>query len=156
TPDGAERQIASGGFPLHSCVHAPVGDWIARASRNLPSAFPGPGFRNIAPSAIVLASATGTLTTLTDTTTANLSHAWSPDGRQLYFVSNREGPRDVYVVDVTASGGAAGARRVTTGLGAQSIAFGGNGERMAYVTYTARANIWSLPLPSGAPVDTSQ
>ena len=37
----------------------------------------------------------------------------------------------------------------------QSIAFSGSGERLDYVTYASRANIWSLPIPTGPPVDTS-
>jgi len=44
---------------------------------------------------------------------------------------------------------------VTTGLGAQSIAFASTFDRLAYVTSVMRANIWSLPIPAGAPTDTS-
>jgi len=158
TLEGVERQLTSGAFQLHSCVHAPLGGWIACVSGNLPSVFPGPGFGNIAPSAIVLIPSTGgPLTEITDRTKANVSPAWSPDGRQLYFVSNREGPRDIYVVDIDAARGLPGApRRVTTGLGVQSIAFAATAERLTYVTYSARANIWSVPIPGGAAVDTSR
>jgi dipeptidyl aminopeptidase/acylaminoacyl peptidase len=81
---------------------------------------------------------------------------WSPDGRQLYFVSNRQGPRDVYVMEISNDGRALGEpRRVSTGLGVQSIGFSGAGQRLAYVTYAARANIWSLPVPARGPIDTS-
>jgi Tol biopolymer transport system component len=43
---------------------------------------------------------------------------------------------------------------VTTGLDAKSIALSGDGRHLAYVEYTARANIWSLPVP-GSTVDVS-
>ena len=42
---------------------------------------------------------------------------------------------------------------MTTGLGVQSIAFSAAGQRLVYVAYAARANIWSLPIPSGGAVD---
>ena len=157
-PDGTERSLVTGAFQLHSCVHAPLGGWVACVSGNLSSVLPGAGFGNIAPSAVVIAPAAGgPLAEVTDKTTANVSPVWSPDGRHLYFVSNREGPRDIYVVEVDGTRPTIGApRRVTTGLGVQSIAFAGSGDRLAYVTYAARANIWSLPIPAGAAVDTSR
>jgi dipeptidyl aminopeptidase/acylaminoacyl peptidase len=40
-------------------------------------------------------------------------------------------------------------------MGVQSIAFDTKAHRLAYVSYTARANIWSLPIPDGATVDAS-
>ena len=42
--------------------------------------------------------------------------------------------------------------RVTTGLGAYSIAFSGDESRMVYVAYTVRANTRSVPIPSGPAV----
>jgi Tol biopolymer transport system component len=116
---------------------------------------PGQTFGNIAPSAIVLVpSAGGQLTEVTDRAKLNQSPVWSPDGRQLYFVSTRLGPRDIYVMDVSDDGRVQGEpRRVSTGLGAQSIAF--SAQRLVYVAYSARANIWALPIPSSGTVDTS-
>ena len=76
------------------------------------------------------------------------------DGRQLYFISTRQGPRDIYAVDIADDGQVRGEpRRISTGLGAQSIAF--SAERLVYVSYSARANIWSLPIPTSGTVDTS-
>ncbi len=158
TDGGGERPLATGSFELHSCDWSPRNDWVACASGNLNGAKPGQGFGNIAPSSIVMTPVTGgPFVSVTDRTASNLSPAWSRDGRHLYFVSNREGPRDIYVVDVEGDGPVHGApRRVTTGLGVQSVAFSANGERMVYVAYAARANIWSMPIPSGAAVDTSR
>jgi Tol biopolymer transport system component/tRNA A-37 threonylcarbamoyl transferase component Bud32 len=154
---GEERQLTTGS-QLHSCVHAAQGGWIACVSGNSSAVIPGAGFGNVAPSAIVITPAAGgAITRVTDGKTADVSPAWSPDGRQLYFVSNREGPRDIYVVDVEGPQGMRGtARRVTTGLGVHSLAFSGSGDRLVYVTSSARANIWSLPIPAGTAVDISR
>ena len=40
---------------------------------------------------------------LTNAAGADTSPAWSPDGSQIYFVSNRDGNAEVYVMD--ANGG---------------------------------------------------
>ncbi len=153
---GPERSLASGEPEVHSCAWSPLNDWVACVSGNVRSVVPGSTFGNVAPSAIVMAPVKGgSFVTVTDRTAANLSPAWSPDGHELYFVSNREGPRDIYVVDVRGDQGPEdAARRVTTGLGVQSIAFAASGARLVYVAYAARANIWSLPIPSGAAIDT--
>ncbi|MGH7467459.1 MAG: TolB family protein [Longimicrobiales bacterium] len=76
--------------------------------------------------------------------------------KRLYFVSNRQGPRDIYAVEISAAGRVRGKpQRVTTGLGAQSIGLSADGTRLVYGTYTPRANIWSLPIPADGPVDIS-
>ena len=94
---------------------------------------------------------------IADRTAQNLSPAWSPDGKRLYFVSNRQGIGDIYSVDVSEDGHVRGeAARVTTGLGAQSIAFSTDRRRLAYAAYSARANLWSMPIPSRGPVDISR
>jgi Tol biopolymer transport system component len=153
---GAEQPLASGGDDLHSCAWSPAGDWVACASGNSQAIVPGRGFANVAPSALVLVPASGgAITTVAERSVVNLSPAWSPDGRQLYFVSSREGPRDIYAFDVDAGGIRGQARRVTTGLGVQSISFPSSFNRLAYVTSVMRANIWSMPIPAGGPVDIS-
>ena len=153
---GTEQPVAQGGEDLHSCTWSPRNDWIACASGNSQAVLPGRGFGNVAPSAIVLVPASGgAFVTIAARTLVNLSPVWSADGSQLYFVSNREGPRDVYVVDVGSRGTMGEPRRVTTGLGVQSIAFAATFDRMAYVTSVMRANIWSLPVPAAGTIDTS-
>jgi Tol biopolymer transport system component len=74
----------------------------------------------------------------------------------LYFVSSRQGLRDVYAVDVQADGRAGSEPcRVSMGLGVHSIALSAGGQRLAYVAYAARSNIWSVPVPSTGTVDAS-
>jgi Tol biopolymer transport system component len=153
---GGERVLGSAFDSLYSCAWSPRRDWIACASGNGSSVVPGGSFGNIAPSAIVLVpSAGGPFIEVTDRKSLNQSPVWSPDGRQLYFVSRRQGPRDIYVLDISDDGRVGGEpRRVSTGLGVQSIAFSATAERLVYVAYAARANIWSLPIPSST-VDAS-
>jgi Tol biopolymer transport system component len=117
----------------------------------------GTNFGNTAPSTIVLVDVTnGTATALTDSIQNNQSPIWTPDGRAVYFVTNRNGPRDIYAIAVGSSGKPSGDPvRLTTGLNAMSIALSGDGQRLAYSVYSAKANVWSLPIPSGAPVSVA-
>jgi Tol biopolymer transport system component len=154
--DGSgERALGTATDALYSCDWSPLGDRIACVVGNIASVFPGGGFGNIAPSAVVMIPASGgTFTDVTKLAGLNQSPVWSPDGRQLYFISNKPGTRDIYVVDIENDGQVRGEpRRMSTGLGAQSIAF--SADRLVYVSYTARANLWSLPIPTAGPVDTS-
>ena len=155
---GSERTLGRASDVLYSCDWSSR-DWIACALGNASSVLPGGSYGNIAPSILVLIGAGGgQFVEVTDRAALNQSPVWSADGRQLYFVSNRQGPRDIYVVDIPEDGKVQGEpRRVTTGLGAQAIAFSATAQRLVYVAYAARANIWSLPIPSGAsgPADTS-
>ena len=151
------KVIATSPQDFHSCDWSPAGAWIACVSGNYAYFVPGAAFGNIAPSAIALISAAGgVVTEVTDRTALHQSPVWSPGGERLYFVSNRHGTPDIYVMDISGSGRARGEpRRVTTGLGAHSIAFSGDGRRLAYATYTARANVWSVAIPSGGAVEAS-
>jgi Tol biopolymer transport system component len=153
---GPERVLAEGP-ELHSCVWSPLDDWVSCVSGNLFAALPGMSFGNVAPSAIVLfPTAGGAAVTVVDRTGSNVSPVFSADGRQLYFVSNREGPRDIYVVDLHGVRSAQPTPlRLTTGMGVYSIAFDAKAQRLAYVSYAARANIFSLPIPAGGTVDAS-
>jgi Tol biopolymer transport system component len=154
--DGSgERILGTASDFLYSCDWSPKRNWIACALGNLSSVVPGKNFGNIAPSTVVLIPASGgQFTEVTKVAGLNHSPVWSPDGRQLYFVSTRQGPRDIYVVDIADDGRVQGEpRRISTGLGAQSIAF--SADRLVYVSYSARANIWSLPIPASGTIDTS-
>jgi hypothetical protein len=45
-----------------------------------------------------------------------------------------------------------GDRRITTGLDAHSISISADATRLAYSVYTARSNVWAIPIPTGGPV----
>src|SRR5881394_533316 len=149
---GASRTIATG-TDLHSCDWERRGRWIACTSQNSISVLPGPLYGNLAPSGILLFPVGGGGPVLIAEPTAfNQSPVFSGDGRRLFFLSNREGPRDVYVVDLSSAGKPRGApARLTTGLGAKTIALAGDTRSLAYAVYTARANVWSVAIPREPP-----
>jgi Tol biopolymer transport system component len=149
---GGPARWLTNGSDLHSCSWSPNGRWIACVSLNQISVRPGSTFGNLAPSTIILVPAAGgKLVRLLEPRAFNQSPVWSPVGR-LFFLSNRDGPRDIYVMTLSSSGRPRGEpARLTTGLGAISISLSRDGRRLAYATYSARANIWSLPIPSRVP-----
>ncbi len=154
---GSARPLAVTYVP-HACRWSPNGRWIACVLGNRESAVPGGSFGNLAPSRIVLVPAGGgSPIPITEAESLNESPVWSPDGRRLFFVSSRDGPRDVYVQEISSNGHARGRpSRMTTGLNAQSLSMSSDGTRFAYDVYTARSNIWTLPIPTRRPVDAEE
>ena len=148
-----ERRVATIRDPSR-CIWSPDGGRIACASGNSFYLAPGILFSNLSPSRIVVVRVRdGAAATVTDSTSLNQSPVWSQDGRWLYYVSDRDGPRDLFAVRM-ASGGQAedGPLRLTTGLGAQSFSLSADGSRLAYSVFAASSNVWSLPLPTHPPV----
>ena len=151
-----ERLVATIQKPA-LCRWSPDAKLIACASGNAFYLQPGIVFSNLSPSRIVVVRVKdGATVTVTDSTSLNQSPAWSSDGRWLYFVSDRDGPRDIFAQRVTSGGRASGAPlRLTTGLGAQSIALSADGTRLTYAPLSASSNIWSLPFPAHPPVSAA-
>src|ERR1019366_5450368 len=133
---GTTRAVAKG-RDLHSCSWSSGGKLIACVSGNSDFIKLGTNFGNTAASAIVVIPAKGSApVSVTDSTRTNQSPVWSSDGRMLYFVSDRLGPRDIYVMPISSSGRAGGeASRLTTGLNAMSIAVSTDGRHLAYSVY---------------------
>ena len=140
-----------------SCSWSPAGTVLACSSGNPQYLQGGSALGNISPSRIViLRLGNGAAVTVTDSTDVNESPAWSADGRWLYYVSTRDGVGDVYGQRISRGRASGDPVRLTTGLGAQSISLSRDGSRLAYAVYTARANIWSLPLPATGPVSADR
>ena len=145
---------ASGAHPLARfyepglCDWSPTGGMIACASGNVRYMEIGRTFGNLSPSRVVVCRVSdGVVTTVTDSLSVNQSPVWAPDGRTLYFISNRDGPKDIYAVAITRRGAAARSpERLTTGLEAQSLSLSADGHRVAYSVYAATSDIWSLAL----------
>ncbi|MEP6622469.1 MAG: protein kinase, partial [bacterium] len=134
------------------CAWSPQGTFVACQTDNSLYAAANKLFGNLSPSRIVLCRVRdGALTTVTDSLWLNSSPTWSADGRWLYFVSNRDGPRDIYGVPIASDGKVAGALvRLSTGLGAHTISLAANGSRLTYSRYSTRTSLWSMPMPEPA------
>ena len=148
SPDGSVRPLARV-VEASLCRWSPRDDLLACASGNSYYSRVGSFFGNLSPSRIVLTRVSdGSSVTITDSTSINQSPAWSSDGKWLYYISSRLGPRDIFVTRVSGDGHADGDPiRLTTGLGAQSIAASADGRRFAYAAFTGTSNVWSLPFP---------
>ncbi len=153
---GARRLIATA-KEAHSFAWSADGGWIAFVSGNTLARLPGAFLGNIAPSAVwVVPARGGAPVAVAPPTSTNISPAWLPDGRGLLFLSDRDGGRDVYAVSLARDGTPASApARVTTGLGANWISVSSDGRTLTYASFTDRSNVWSVPIPSGAPVSVS-
>lgn len=154
---GIPEEIAKTSDETHCLSWSPDGTKIAYVSAN--SAFINPGsLGNIAPSSIwILLIEKGTTFRITDDTSLNVSPVWMPDGRNLLFVSNKDGSRDVYQVTVDLSGKPLGTpKRITTGLNAHTIYVSSDGKKLAYSVFTYSSNIWSIKIPDKPPISTDE
>jgi Tol biopolymer transport system component len=154
--DASTRGLAAIPEPTR-CAWSPDDERIACVSGNTYYSRASRVFGNLSPSQIVVSRVRdGRLTAITDSLALNHSPVWSRDARWLFFVSNRDGPRDIYGVPLTSSGSAHSPPvRLSIGLGAHSISLAGSGTRLAYSLYGVRSNLWSLPVPVNAPVTTA-
>jgi serine/threonine-protein kinase len=156
--DGGPSRFVGLVFDPHSLTWSPDGRWLALVSGNDAFAVGTQQFGNKGPSAVVLVPAVGGAPVpVTDNASLNMSPVWTPDSRRMLFVSDREGARDVYAVRLANSGIPAGKpSRITTGLNAHSISLSADGTRQAYSVYASRANVWAIPIPTGAPVSVDR
>jgi serine/threonine-protein kinase len=146
---GASRRLGSA-TEIHSLRWSPDGRWIACVRGNPRFTFGTTSFGNNATSAICTIGADGSrVTAITPGTSLDVSPTWMPDGRTLLFVSNREGPRDVYRVTLAQTGEPAGdSVRITSGVNAQGIDLSRDGRTLAYSDYTTMSHIWAVALPA--------
>jgi Tol biopolymer transport system component len=102
---------------------------------------------NVAPSQIIVISATGERAdTITDAVHLNTSPVFAPDGRSLYFVSNRDGSRDIFQQEFRGRRPGGRAVRLTTGASATSISISALGDYLVYGAEIMRSNLWSSPI----------
>jgi Tol biopolymer transport system component len=133
---------------LHSLAWSPDGGTIAYVSGN--PLWLGSG--NVFPSSIwVVAADGGAPREVVAEGYLNVSPAWL-DRRHLLFVSNRDGPRGVYVVEVGPRGRRGAPRAVPGAADPHSISFSIVARRLAYAKFTLRQNIWAYPLGRSAPI----
>ncbi len=89
---------------------------------------------------------------ITDGRMNDWSPSWSPDGRTLYFVSNRGGSMDLWQQkmgeDATPEGPP---RSVTAGIGMRTAVFSPDGKKLAYSRGRLVANLWRVPILEDRP-----
>lgn len=151
TADGATRLVTvlrDSIVDLHSLAWSPDGERIAYVSGNSVWTVNV----TVSGSAIsVVNAAGGKPYRLTTNDHLNASPAWLDD-RHLLFVSNREGPRAVYVVGV-GTRGARGEPRAIPGLAdPYSISYAAQARTLAYAKLTVPQNIRVYPLGGANPV----
>ena len=105
----------------------------------------------------MVAAAGGEPVRVTENAHLDFSPVWMPDGRSLFFVSDRGGSRDVFRVPIDPSRGPVGEpERLTTGLNVFTIGLSADGRTLSYSVITLRQNLWSMPVPQEGPVSVTE
>jgi len=152
---GRARRLSQVPTP-HSLAWSPDSKWIACVSGNPVFTFGeapwgnSTNLGNVAPSSIWIVPASGgKAIQITDAQSLNTNPVWLPHAHGLLFVSDREGNRDIYSIDLARSGLPAGPpARLTTGLDAHGISLSADAKRLAYSVFTHSGNIWTFILPA--------
>ncbi|NJD09125.1 MAG: hypothetical protein FIB01_01345 [Gemmatimonadetes bacterium] len=133
---------------LHSLAWSPDGKWIAYVNTNFQWLVNG---NDIASSIWVVAADGGEPQPVVTYDHFNVSRAWRV-ARHQWFVSIRDGPRSVFVVEVGPRG-ARGEPRIIPGVpDPHSISYSVGARKLAWAKFTVRQNVWSYPLARPAPV----
>ena len=143
--------------PPHSLAWSPDGSHLAFALGNAAFVYAPNAIGNIAPSSLwIVSAAGGRPEPVTDAASLNTSPVWMPDGRSLLFVSNRDGSRDIYRMELGRSLHPTGPpARLTAGLEPHTIDVSRDGRILSYAGFTEYANIWSLPIPARGPLSAA-
>lgn len=141
-------------FAPSSPVWSPDGRSIALVGGNPEFIFGTGYFANAGASEIRIVHLDGAAATRIAADRAlNISPQWSADGRALFWVSDRDGSRDIYRQRLRRDGTPEGpVQRLTTGTDAQGLSLARKGDRMAYARLHTYSSVWSMPVPGRGPV----
>jgi Tol biopolymer transport system component len=148
---GSPRRIMSAGRDLlHSVSWSPDGKYIAFASGNRPT------LQNISVNVVkVMSVGGGNAVSVSDSTHINVSPVWTPDGKSILYVSNRDGTRDVFQQGMNGGSPIGQPRRLTTGLNPYVISLSQDGTRLAHDVVRLSSNIWSTTFTANGTADLS-
>jgi len=136
----------------HSLAWSPNGRLISYVNENRIWRYSA----NVSTSSIWILDANGgEPVPVTDDEHMNVSPQWLPDSRHLLFVSDRDGPRGIYVVEVGPDGPRGPPRSVLSSSDPHSISISADGRKLAYSKFTVAQNIWSIPIPRSGSVSIS-
>ena len=146
---GAERPIV-GGLGLFLPAWSPDGRWIAVTQGAVGFVYGGRFLGDLGPARIILVPAAGgEPIEIAGGGSLNIDPTWRTS-RELLFVSNRDGARDIYRQPIGGDGRPDGPPlRLTTGLNAHTASVAADGSALAYATFVETVNIWSLPAAPG-------
>jgi Tol biopolymer transport system component len=132
---------------------SPDGRSVAVAVGNPSFTFGSGYFGNAGATAIWVIPLDGSAPTrITSDSALNVSPQWAVDGGSLFWVSDRDGSRDVYRQRLDARGSAGPPHRLTTGTDAHGVSVSRGSGRIAYSRLSAWDAIWSIPVPARGPV----
>lgn len=101
---------------------------------------------------LLLRVADGEVIPVTDGRGHDYGPSWSPDGRTLYYVSNRSGSRDLWQQRIADDGTPQGEPQpVTTGVGMRKASISPDGTKVAYSKGGPVANVWRVPILTDRP-----
>jgi Tol biopolymer transport system component len=148
---GGTARLLVEGLTVHSPAWAPNGRSLAYIDGIRAS------LQNLSTSSVwTILLAGGKRTQISDRTHVNISPVWNADGRSVLYLSNREGPLDVYQQTVRGDGSPAGSPlRLTTGLQARGISLSADGSRLAYDVVRNRSNLWMVTINASGPTAVS-
>jgi eukaryotic-like serine/threonine-protein kinase len=128
---------------------SPDGTMLAYVTDNPRFALGTAHLGNSATSSIwIVTLADGRTHRVTPGTWLEVSPVWSPDGRELFYISNKNGSRDVFRIAIARNGDSRGApEQMTSGLNAHGIDLSRDGKTLAYSVFNPYAHVWSVPIP---------
>jgi serine/threonine-protein kinase len=140
--------VHPGAWGPHSLAWSPDGRWIAYVNGNQ---FWATSWNTAGSELWLVDAERGERIRLTDTNHLNTSPAWL-DARHLLFVSDREGQREVYSIEIGSSGPTGAPVKVPGGTDAHTISISADGKRLALARSTARQNVRSYSLGAARPL----